>query len=108
VEAAVERELARLGESAPTDAELERVRNQLAASRVRRLQSNLGLAFQLAGSASLHGDWRETFERVERMQEVTAAQVQEVVRRYFRSANRTVATLVKPPPAVESGGGELR
>jgi predicted Zn-dependent peptidase len=108
VEAAVERELGRLAETPPADAELERVRNQLAASRVRRLQSNLGLAFQLAGSTSLHGDWRETFERVERMHEVTPADVQAVVRRYFHAANRTVATLVKPPRPPEAVGGGHR
>jgi predicted Zn-dependent peptidase len=106
VVAAIEDELASLAAAPPTDQELERVRNQLDAGRVRRLQSNLGLAFQLAGSVTLHGDWRETFRFTDRLNAVARADIQRVARRYFLRANETVATLVKPDgPAAADGGG---
>jgi predicted Zn-dependent peptidase len=76
-----------------------RVRNQVDAGQVRRLQSNLGLAFQLAGSASLHGDWRETFRASARIGDVTAEQVTDVLHRYLRPSQRTVAVLVRPDTA---------
>src|SRR5690606_29887155 len=45
VEAALYEEIARLVEEGPTANEIERVRNQVRAGGVRRMQSNLGLAF---------------------------------------------------------------
>lgn len=95
VEAAIYAELARLSFEGPSADEMERVRNQIAAGNVRRLQSNLGLAFQLVESESLMGDWRETFRMSERLRSVTADDVKRVVARYFTPQNRTVATLVR-------------
>ncbi len=95
VEEAVYEEIARLSATGPTEAELGRVRNQIAAGNIRRLQSNLGLAFQLSESASLFGDWRTTFRLSERLRGVTPAEVSRVLGRYFTRENRTVATLVR-------------
>jgi predicted Zn-dependent peptidase len=81
-------------EEGPTEAEVERVRNQIEAGAVRRIQSNLGLAFQLADSESLWGDWRETFRASARLRAVTPADVRRVVATYLVADNRTVATLV--------------
>ncbi len=94
VERAIYEELDRLREQPPDSLELARVRNQLEASRVRRLRSNFGLAFQIARSATLYGDWQTTFRYTGRLQAVTPADVQRVVRRYFTPENRTVTTLV--------------
>ncbi len=94
VEAAVYDELARLAAEGPTDWELERVRNRVAAGAVRRLQSNLGLGFQLSESVALFGDWRETFRLSARLEAVTAEQIRRVAGEYFTVENRTVATLV--------------
>lgn len=95
VEGSIYREIDRLAREGPSQVELERVRNQIAAGNIRRLQSNLGLAFQLAGSASLFGDWRRTFQLSDRLREVTAEDIQRVIGRYLTRENRTVATLVR-------------
>ena len=89
-------ELQALADKPPTQDELERVRNQMRAGEVRRLESNLGLAFQLADSETLFGDWSETFRLGRRLVDVQPEDVQRVIRRYFTASNRTVATLVKP------------
>ena len=73
-----------------------RARNQLEAGRVRRLQSNLGLAFQLADSESLFGDWATTFKSAELMTEVVRDDVRRVARRYLNIENRTVGILQRP------------
>lgn len=98
LESAIYEELDRLRRSPPDQDELQRVRNQLEASRIRRLESNFGLASQLAASASLYGDWRTTFRFTSRLQDVTPEDVRRVVRTYFDEENRTVTTLVPEDP----------
>jgi predicted Zn-dependent peptidase len=93
VEAAIYQELDRLRREPPTSLELERVRRRLEAARVRRLTSNLGLAFQLAGSTAFHGDWRTTFELQARMQAVEAEDVVRVLEAWFHREGRTVGIL---------------
>ncbi|MGW8266362.1 MAG: M16 family metallopeptidase [Longimicrobiales bacterium] len=95
VEEAIYEELDRLKAQPPDEMELQRVRNQLEASQVRRLTSNLGLALQLAQSASLYGDWKQTFAFSRAMQAVTPEDLQRVVQRYFTEDHRTVAVLSK-------------
>jgi predicted Zn-dependent peptidase len=95
VEAAIYEELERLKEEPPEDRELQRVRNQLEASEIRRLRSSFGLALQVAQGASFYGDWRESFSFTRKMGAVTPLDIQRVVQEYFRDDQRTVATLVK-------------
>lgn len=101
LEAAIYQEIRRLADAPPTDVELQRVRNQIEASEVRRLRSNMGLAFQIVGSEARYGDWRETFRAGSRLHQVVPADVQRVARTYFRPENRTVATLRPPESPAE-------
>jgi predicted Zn-dependent peptidase len=105
IETAVYEELDRLQREPPTDEELTRVRNQADASSIQRLQSNLGLAFQLSSSEALWRDWRQTFRDQADLARVTAADVQRVARVYFDKNNRTVATLVRPAKP-QAGGND--
>jgi predicted Zn-dependent peptidase len=95
LEEKLQSEIERLWAAPPELDELERIRNQLEAGEVRRLRSNLGLAFQLSGSAAAYGDWRATFQHSRRLQEVRPEDVQRVARLYLRPENRTVATLMR-------------
>jgi predicted Zn-dependent peptidase len=94
-EATVYEEVARIAADGPTETELERVRNQIAAGSIRRLQSNLGLAYQLAESETLHGDWRVTFQDADRLRAVSPEDVRRVAEQYLTRERRTVATLVR-------------
>ncbi|MDX1646096.1 MAG: pitrilysin family protein [Longimicrobiales bacterium] len=98
LEAAVYEEIRRIAKEGPTEEEVERVRNQIAASAIRRLRSNFGLALQLADSETLLGDWRATFRATDRLRNVTSRDVQRVAGAYFEARNRTVATLVPRRP----------
>ncbi len=98
IESVIYEEIARIAESGPDARELERVRNQVAAGNVRRIASNLGLAFQVADSEALLGDWRETFRSAERIAAVTAEDVRRVAADYLTETNRTVAVLRRPEP----------
>ena len=101
VEAAVYAELDSLRRTPPSEREMQRIQNQLEAGEFRRLTSNLGLALQLAGSASAFGDWRTTFSFTDRLAAVRPEDVLRVAQRFFNRESRTVATLVRH----ESGAG---
>src|SRR5690606_37932472 len=95
LERVIYEEIARLRREPPTEAELTRIRNRLEAGAVYRLQGAFGLALQLAESAALWGDWRQTFREIERYREVTAEDIVRVAETYLTRENRTVATLVR-------------
>lgn len=106
LERIVYEEIERLKTEPPSDEEVQKIRNQVEAGEVRRLQSNLGIAFQLANSQVLYDDWRETFRQSQRLRAVAPEDVQRVARKYFTPENRTVATLVtkrKETPAPAQG-----
>jgi len=96
IEAAVYAELDSLRRTPPSERELQRIRNQLEAGEIRRVTSNLGLAFQLSASASNFGDWRTTFGFTDRLAAVEAEDVRSVAERFFTLERRTVATLARP------------
>jgi len=95
LEAAIYAELDSLRQTPPSEAELQRIRNQLEAGQVRGLTSHLGLAFQLAASESTYGDWRTSFGFRERLTNVRPEDISRVVETYFTLENRTVASLVR-------------
>jgi len=96
IESAIYDEIERLVREGPDERELERVRSQVAAGNIRRMTSNLGLAFQIADSQALLGDWRETFRVSERIAAVTPDQVRGIAALYLVLSNRTVAVLSRP------------
>lgn len=96
VEAEIYQEIERVQQEPPAAVEIQRVVNQIQAGEIRRLQSNLGLAFQLADSQVYHDDWRETFRAWRDYLEVTPEDVQRVARTYFTSTNRTVGWTRRP------------
>ena len=103
IERAVYEELERIQREPPSDAELQKVRNQIEANSIQRLTSNFGLAFQLSSSEALWMDWSQTFRDQAAQARVTAADVQRVAKQYFSGSNRTVGTLVRPPKAAAAG-----
>jgi len=113
VREAIRAELERLREEPVTEAELERFRTRAQADLLRRLDSNLGLAVQLATYHTLHGDWRELFRALERIEQVTAEDVQRVARATFVPTNRTVGMIateeleVEEPEPAPAEGSEM-
>lgn len=94
VEKALYEELDKLKQEEVPAEELQKVKNNFAASEYRKLSSNSAIMMQL-----LHydgqGDWREINEAGPRIQAVTAADVKRVVNEYFTRENRAVATYTR-------------
>ncbi|HYP51993.1 MAG TPA: pitrilysin family protein, partial [Pyrinomonadaceae bacterium] len=85
-------ELKRMQAEPVTKAELDKAVNQLVASALRERETNSGKAFAIGQAAVIVGDARRVNTDIERLQAVTAADVQRVMKKYFNDANRVVIT----------------
>jgi len=74
--------------------ELEKAKTRSRASLIRQLDSNSGLASQLAFYEAITGDWRNMFKQLEKFKQVTAEDIQRVAKKYFTKKNRTVGLII--------------
>lgn len=89
------------------EAAVKRMKTKLRAGFISGLDSNSGLASQLAQAHVALGSWRKLFTELEQIDKVTAADVQRVLNTYFSKNNRTVAytvTAAKPSESAKTGG----
>ena len=100
-------EIERIKTEDVTAEELASVKTRVKAGLLRQLDSNSGLALQLAMYQTLYGDWRELFREVEKIDRVSAADVKRVASTTFVPNNRTVAMIdtTKPAAAPAPKGG---
>ena len=95
---AMHAELEKLKTEEVSAEELQSVKTRVKAGLIRQLTGNSGLALRLATYQTLHGDWRELFREVERIDAVTAADVKRVANATFNANNRTVAKIENNAP----------
>ncbi len=77
-------------------AAIDRIKTQVRASLIRALDSNMGMAQQLAANYMLYGDWRKMFTRIQDIEKVTADDVQRVARTYLIDSARTIVISKQP------------
>jgi predicted Zn-dependent peptidase len=106
LEAAVLAEIDKLKVEKVSDWELEKVRNKIDADFIRSLGSNLGMAFQIAGSEGLTGDWSYFLKNREDIRKVTADDVMQVANKYLTKSNRTVGYIVKTSASPNEGAAK--
>ena len=85
-------ELKKMQDAPVTKAELEKAVNQLVAGALRERETNSGKAFAIGNAAVILGDAKRVNTDIERLQAVTAADVQRVMKKYFSDSNRVVIT----------------
>lgn len=95
VEQIIFEELATLRQTPVSERELEKVKNQAEADRIRGLRSNEGLADQLAWAENAAGSWRFLNLYANGIRGVTKEHIQVVATRYLTEKNSTVGTLVR-------------
>jgi len=90
---AIHAEIERLKKEDITDDELKMVKTRAKANLIRGLDSNEGLAQDLAIYQTYYGDWRELFRTVDRINAVTKADIKRVANQVFVLTNRTVGII---------------
>ena len=83
-------EIRRLQEQPLKAAELEKARSQLVTSQLHERETGAGKAHELGYAAVVLGDPDRVNVNIERLQRVTAADVQQVMKKYFSESNRVV------------------
>jgi predicted Zn-dependent peptidase len=90
---AIHAEIERLKKEDISDDELKMVKTRAKANLIRGLDSNEGLAQDLAIYQTYYGDWRELFRTVDRIDAVTKADIKRVANQVFVPTNRTVGVI---------------
>jgi predicted Zn-dependent peptidase len=106
VEKAILNELEKMKKEPVTERELQRVKNQIDATLIRSLGSNIGIAFQVGFSQLFYGDYHATFRNLERIKRVAAEDVMRVANKYLTAKNRTVAYRVQVAETAKEAGAE--
>jgi zinc protease len=95
-------EIKKLQDAPVSAAELEKAKNQIITGQLHELETSNGKALALGEAAVLLGDPSRVNTDLERLQAVTAADVQRVMKKYFSDQNRMV--LYYLPEAAKKGG----
>ncbi len=106
---AIHSEIERLKKEDISDDELKMIRTRAKANLLRGLDSNQGLASELALYQTRYGDWRELFHQVDNLDKVSKADIRRIANQTFVPTNRTVGIIesVAPTqPAGPNGGGQ--
>lgn len=101
-------ELKKMQDTPVSAAELDKAKLQLVTNELRERETSNGKAFALARAAVLLGDAARVNTDIEKLQAVTAADIQRVMRKYFTDTNRVVITYqaeAARPKATTGGEG---
>jgi zinc protease len=90
LEKALLAELKRIQEGGVTAKELEKAKNQLISRAIRARETNDGKAVAIERAVAYQGDPKAVNREVQALQAVTAADIQRVMKHYFKDNNRVV------------------
>jgi zinc protease len=98
VERALLAEIKKVQDGPVSLAELNKAKNQLVTNELRQRETSNGKALALGQSAVLLGDPNRVNTDLARLQAVTAADVQRVMKKYFTASNRLVIYYLPEAP----------
>jgi predicted Zn-dependent peptidase len=101
---AIHVEIDRLKKEDISDEELKMIKTRAKANLIRGLADNEGLATELGTYQTRYGDWRELFRSVDRIDQVTKADIRRVANETFIDTNRTVGIIETAGPSPDGQG----
>ena len=108
VERSLLAEIKKLQDAPVSKSELEKAKNQVITGLLRERETSDGKALALGEAAVLLGDPNRVNTDLVKLQEVTAADVQRVIKKYFTAANRLVLYYLPEAERNESNRGEAK
>lgn len=90
-------EIKKMQDAPVSAAELDKAKNQLVTNELRQRETSNGKALALGSAAVLLGDPNRVNTDLGKLQSVTAADVQRVMKKYFTDANRLVIVYLPEP-----------
>ena len=105
VEKAMLAEIKKLQDEQVSAAELDKAKNQIITNQLRQRETSNGKALALGEAAVLLGDAARVNTDLDRLQAVTAADIQRVMKKYFADTNRLVLYYL-PEASKKSGEGK--
>lgn len=97
LEAALRAEIARIQQEGVSEAELKRTKAQLVAGQVYKLDSVFGQAMEIGQMEAVGLSWKDVEIMIDRLQQVTAADVQAVAKKFFDDDALTIGILDPQP-----------
>jgi len=92
-EQAIYEEIEKLKTELVTPEDLAKAKTRARAGLIRQLDSNSGLAAQITFYEVVTGDWRNLFKQLDKIERVTAEDIQRVAKEYFTKKNRSVGVI---------------
>jgi len=99
VEKTIREEVARLRKDGPEEKELQKVKSQYQAQAIYRLDSPVWFAFWASLNHLLYGDWKAGYAYLDRLNKVTAKDIQAVLAKYLIEDNEIKVTLKRKEAA---------
>jgi zinc protease len=100
-ESVVLREIEQLMTETINEREVQKAKNLLLFGQYAGLSSNAGLAQYLGESETIYGNYEKGFQLLDRLQNIQATDLQNVLKKYFQPQSRIVATAVSKPSEVK-------
>lgn len=79
----------------PTQWELEKVINNYEIEIIKGLESNPGFSHTLASNQQILGDWKYSWNLLDKIKELTPQDISDAVKKYFNSENKTAVYLIE-------------
>ncbi|HEV7683693.1 MAG TPA: pitrilysin family protein [Pyrinomonadaceae bacterium] len=108
VERALLAEIKKIQDAPVSVAELNKAKNQLVTNELRQRETSSGKALALGQSAVLLGDPNRVNTDLAKLQAVTAADVQRVMKKYFTANNRLVIYYLPEAAKTSASGGQAK
>jgi predicted Zn-dependent peptidase len=90
---AIDEEIEKLKTEPVSAEDLKAVKTRARANLIRSLADNSGMAGELTYYQAITGDWRNLFKELDKIDAVTAADIQRAAKAVFVNTNRTIGTI---------------
>lgn len=91
---AIDMEFEKIEKKGVQEEEIERACTLEKGELLRELESNLGMARELAYAHAIYGDWKRIFLDIDEMEKISPKDIQLVIKKYFINSNMIEARLL--------------